>query len=552
MNVNQDRRPGSFFRIRTWVTIVSTSGVLMTAGPLGAQANKKPFGPEKPTGDQAEWLKRLDEMTSRTEQSRKSVSLPPGGMPPPSSPAAPPSGPAPSAPGTGLRPPAPPAPAAAPESPELFEDDFDRTAVVSYAHRRMVLLVFAPQPETDAWRTSPDLLPWAQRVVICPVHEGAQGDRAQRLAKAFGIDPTAGGMLTALVRAPDGALQVTGDQLLYQVLGRYPAPADAVDVVRVMQEGVAAYDVKKTQYVWDATLPPGTAPPPLAAAVPQGMTSPLPSSTGTTAPVPPAPSAPAPRSAFEKAALSAWTSRKPMVLLFPGNEPFDKAKLTEAWRVVPEVLAPELLVLTPGSTDGSIGGKPVNWEEFFDVSGRYPHAVMILPEHAEGETAPKVADMSYRVIARQHGDFSPETVPLLARKWMFEDYDAVMMRAWVLGRPMLLVFPPPDDERGLLGPALAKLEERVAVFVNTKGSVSGIRRKTSEQLDKEFASEGVERAELVLLKLTTKLPDPTSVRLDQIQLNPVNRALAKKTPEKILEWVTSRVPAKPARAQAGN
>lgn len=574
MNVKQHRRAGCQRRWNRWHGRIALAGlVLMTAGTLCAQSNKKPPGGDKPGGDQAEWLKKLDEMASRTPESQKNAP-PPSGTPaapaPASAPAQPPVSPvsAPTAPGTGLRPPSQ-APAPLPqmqtqvqgqgqgqaaEPAELFEDDFDRTAVVSYAHRRVVLLVFAPQAETDAWRTTQDLLPWAQRVVICPVHEGAQGDRAQRLATAFGMDPTKGGMLTALVRAPDNLLSVTGDQLLYQVLGRYPAPADAADVVRAMQEGVAAYEIKKGQYIWDAMLPPGVAPPPLAPPAPPqgGGASPAPSAPLQGAMSPPAPAAPA-ASAFEKVAMNAWNGRKPIVLIFPGNEPFDKAALAEAWRVVPEVLAPELLVLTPGSADGSIGGKAVNWEEFFDVGGRYPHAVMVLPEHDGGVVAPKVADMSYRVIARQHGDFVPQSVPLLARKWMFEDYDSVMMRAWVLGKPMLLVFPHPDAEADLLNnPALAGLEARVAVFVNLKGSVSGIRRKTSAQLDKEFASEGVERAELVLLKLTTKQEDLSSVRLDQIELKPVNRALAKKTPEKILEWVSSRVPAKSASASAGN
>jgi hypothetical protein len=234
------------------------------------------------------------------------------------------------------------------------------------------------------------------------------------------------------------------------------------------------------------------------------------------------------------------------MLIFPGGEPFDKAKCEEKWRAIPGALAPELLVLAPGSADGSIGGRPVDWEAFFDVGGRYPHALMILPEIEDASPSPKAADMAYRVIARRHGALTPDSAPVLARLWMSEDFDAVVMRAWVLRRPLLLVFPHPEHERDLLeSPALAKLEERAAVFVNTKDAVSGIRRKTAAVVEKEFATEAVERAEIVLLKLESKNKSASSVRLDQIQLTPVNRAFAKKSPDKILEWAASRVTAKP-------
>ena len=75
---------------------------------------------------------------------------------------------------------------------ELFEDDFDQTGAISFVQHRVVLLVFAPQTETDSWRPDSELQPWSRRAVICPVHEGSLGDRAQRLAKAFGIDPVQG------------------------------------------------------------------------------------------------------------------------------------------------------------------------------------------------------------------------------------------------------------------------------------------------------------------------------------------------------------------------
>jgi hypothetical protein len=131
---------------------------------------------------------------------------------------------------------------------------------------------------------------------------------------------------------------------------------------------------------------------------------------------------------------------------------------------------------------------------------------------------------------------------------MSEDFDAVVMRAWVLRRPLLLVFPDPEHERDLLESAsLAKLEERAAVYVNTKDAVSGIRRRTAPDIEKEFATKGVERAEVVLVKLETKSKGASSVRLDQIQLTSVNRAFAKKTPEKIFDWAASRVPAAVSR-----
>ena len=256
-------------------------------------------------------------------------------------------------------------------------------------------------------------------------------------------------------------------------------------------------------------------------------------------------------SEFEKVVTKAWQSRRPVMLLFPGNEPFDQAKCDAAWKAIPESYAPEHLVLTPGSAEGSIGGQPVNWEDFFDIGGHYPSAVMILPESGEGAESPKVADMTYRVIARQQGDITPENAATLARRWMFEDFDAVMMRAWVLGKPLLMVFPHPENERMLLeSPELAELEERVAVFVNTKRSVSSIRRKTAAQMEKDFATEGVERSEIALYKLSTKSADPGFVRLDQIQLNSVNRAFAKTGSDKILSWITSRV-AKPEPKKAG-
>lgn len=517
----------SVFITKARPTVLAALLSLSVAGALPAQkSGKEPLVPGKPTGDQAAWQKRLDELAGRTQQEHKT--------PLPQAPPSPPS--------------TTPPPAAAPVSPSnasgqdalaLFEDDFDRAGVVSFAQRRVVLLVFAPQSATDAWRNAPELQSWAQRAVICPVHAEALGDRAQRLAKAFGVDPAGGGLLTALVRAPDGVKEVTGDQLLYQVLGRYPAPRDASDVLNPLQEGVRAYELKKTQYVWDATLS--------GVAVPSASqpTSPAAAPTATPSPIKESKPVEAPKSPFETVVMSAWKSRKPIMLLFPGSEPFDKTKCAEAWSAIPSALAPEHLVLTPGSSDGSIGGKPVNWEEFFDVGGRYPHAVMILPENPDGGITPGVADMSYRVIARRHGALFAETAAHLARQWMSEDFDAVTMRAWVLHRPMLLVFPHPERERELLdSPVLAKLEERAAVFVNTKAAVSGIRKKTAAQLEKEFATPDVERSELVLVKLETKGKDATAVRLDEVTLSPVNRAFGKKSPDKILDWIQSRVPAK--------
>ena len=200
--------------------------------------------------------------------------------------------------------------------------------------------------------------------------------------------------------------------------------------------------------------------------------------------------------------MRAWQTHRPLVLIFPGHEPFDKAKCADAWKTIPGVLAPEFLVLTPGSADGSIAGKPVDWEAFFDVNGQYPTAVMVLPENGDAKDSPKVADMAYRVIARRQGALTPDSAAVLARLWMSEDFDAVVMRAWVLRRPMVLVFPHPEHERALLDSAvLAKLEERAAVFVNTKDAVSGIRRMTAAQVEKDFATQSVERAEVVLVKL---------------------------------------------------
>jgi hypothetical protein len=219
---------------------------------------------------------------------------------------------------------------------------------------------------------------------------------------------------------------------------------------------------------------------------------------------------------------------------------------------MPQAVAPELLVLTPGSPDGSVGGSPVDWEAFFDVKGQYPTAVMVMPEADEKQLAPKVSEMSFRVIARRQGALTPDSAPVLARLWMSEDFDSVVMRSWVLRRPLLLVFPHPEHERDLLeSPVLAKIEERLPVVVITKDSISGIRRKVAADLEKEYATDSVERAEIVLLRLESKVKDAASVRLDQIQLTPINRAFAKKSPDKVLDWVASRVPPKPARVEAG-
>jgi hypothetical protein len=538
----------------------------VAAGSLWAQ-------PAKPVGDGAERQKRLDEIANQTSQNQRGAQAAPHATPPSANAAL-----------------SNPANLAVGES-NLFEDDFDRTSVVSFQQRRLVLLVFAPQVETDAWRGSAALQSLAPRVVICQVHEGTQGARAQRLAKAFGVDFTKGGMLTALVRAPEYAKQVKGEQLLYQVLGRYPAPAGADDVMKAVQEGIAGYDKKKLQYAWDATVVGADTPavvttapsPPDAPSAPLSPPAPLPLPPPPLAPLPTvaspqtapamttestaAPSAATlpgeikptvkikevkpPQSAFESAVVSAWQARVPLMLIFPGPEPFDEAKCAAAWRSIPAALAPQHVVLTPGDADGSVGGRPVDWESFFDVGGEYPHAVMVMPEYKGESESPGVADMTYRVIARRHGPLSAGSAELLARLWMSEDFDAAIMRAWVLRRPLLLVFPDPKQERDLLdSPALGKLEERVTVFVNTKDTVSGIRRKTSAQLEKEFATEKVERAELVLMKLETKVKDPSTVRLDQIQVAPVNRSFAKKSVEKIVDWVLPRVPAAPSRSGA--
>ncbi len=501
-------------------------------GLLGAE-------PAKPGGDKAAWQRHLDELSRQTEQGQRGVPMAPLGQLPQTN-STPPMSPQ----------PAPPVPvtSSASENPaglDLFEDDFDRAGELSYAQHRMVLLVFAPQVETDSWRSDPELHSWSRRVVICPVHEGAMGDRAQRLAKAFGLDLASGGMVTALVRAPDGAAHVRGDQLLYQVLGRHPAPRDATGVLGVLPQAVAAYDAKKTQYKWDARL---------AGAEMPSQPGPAPSSP-IPPPAPPAvaeakPPAP-PQSPFESAVARAWRGNRPVMLIFPGSVPFEKAKCAQTWRSIPAALAPELVVLTPGSADGSVDGHPTNWEAFFDIDGRYPTALLVLPEHSSQAPAaagpdPKASEMTYRIIARRQGGLTEEAAPVLARLWMSEDFDAVTMRAWVLRRPMVLVFPHPDHTRDLLdSPALAKLEEGAAVFVNSKDAVSGIRRRTAAQIEREFATEGVERAEVVLVKLESKVKDPASARLDQIQLSPVNRAFAKKSADKILEWVSPRLPAKP-------
>jgi hypothetical protein len=545
MKSHEDRRP--FCPARTSPTLIVIACQLLAAGALVAQQSK-------PAGDKAAWQKHLDEMAKQTEQSRK------GGVPPKlpgaAPPAATPPASVPAAPST--TPPASGSPSPGTQAVELFEDDFDQTSALSFVQHRVVLLVFAPQTETDSWRPDSELQPWSQRAVICPVHEGSLGDRAGRLAKAFGIDPAQGGMLTALVRAPDGVKQVPADRLLYQVLARYPAPHDATDVLKVLQEGVAAYEAKKTQYAWDATLiganiaalpaAPPAAPSTSATTPSAAIPSPAPATSPEMPKVVTKPAKPVEpsRSPFETVVMRAWQTHRPLVLIFPGHEPFDKAKCADAWKTMPGALAPEFLVLTPGSTDGGIAGKPVDWEAFFDVNGQYPTALMVLPESEGASASPKVADMAYRVIARRQGALTPDSAAVLARVWMSEDLDAVIMRAWVLHRPLVLVFPHPEHERDLLNSTvLAKLEERAAVFVNTKDAVSGIRGMTAAQVEKDFATQAVERAEVVLVKLNSKTKDASSVRLDQIQLTSVNRAFAKKSPEKILDWVTSRVPAKP-------
>ena len=65
-------------------------------------------------------------------------------------------------------------------------------------------------------------------------------------------------------------------------------------------------------------------------------------------------------------------------------------------------------------------------------------------------------------------------------------------------------------------------------------------------LDREkggaFVVEGVDkRAEVVLVKLESKVKDASTARLDQIQLSQVNRAIGKKSADKIAEWVMPRV-----------
>jgi hypothetical protein len=187
----------------------------------------------------------------------------------------------------------------------------------------------------------------------------------------------------------------------------------------------------------------------------------------------------------------------------------------------------------------------MDWEAFFDVGGQYPTALLVLPESAADATAPKASDLTFRVIARRQGPLTAEHAPVLARQWMSEDLDATIMRAWVFRRPVLLVFPHPEHERELLGsPMLARLEERLPVYVNTKDAMSGIRRKTAAQVEKEFATEGVQRAEVVLLRLESKSKDRASVRLDQIQPAPINRAFAKISSDSIFDWISSRVPPK--------
>ena len=588
MNLKKERRSRSAGKSCAWGRGAVLSGSLFlwvcTPAFIYAQAEKAPFAPQKPGGAQGDWKKHLDEMATRTEQTQKSgVPTSPKGAPAaPPAPGTPAPAPTPGTPpASGVAPSAPPAPPATmapdaggdelPEPSVLFEDVFDRVAEISYAQRRVALLVFAPAGDTDAWRITPELQSWSQRVVIGPVHREGLGDRAERLAKAFGIDPVKGGMLSAIVRAPDGVREVRGDQLLYQVLSRYPAPGGAQDVITAMQEGVAAYEGKKGQYTWDAFLtrvpitpsaPPGPAAPGAASrpATSTGTGAPgslmsvtvpdIPGGVGTPAPptIPPKPTI----SGFEKVVFQAWQAQKPVMLIFPGPGPFPADQLTQAWQGIPAAFAPVPLVLPPASPEGNIAGQPVNWEEFFGIGGQYPSAVLIYPETTETGPAPKVADMTYRVIARQQGDITPQSAATHAQRWWFEDLDAVLMRAWVQGKPLLMVFPHPDKERALLqSQELAELEERVAVFVNTKDSVSSLRKKTAAQIDKEYATEGVERPEIALYRLATKSPDPASVRLDQIQVNPVNRAFAKAAPDKILSWITSRV-AKPEPKKPGN
>lgn len=256
-------------------------------------------------------------------------------------------------------------------------------------------------------------------------------------------------------------------------------------------------------------------------------------------------------SGFERTVLKACQNQKPVLLIFPGNVAFDKVRLAEALGALPLTLTPEHLVLQSADPAGSVGGKPMNWEEFFHVEGAYPHAVMMMPESPDGAPRPKVEDMTYRVIARQHGDVTPDTVVSVVKRWMSEDFDAVTLRAWVTRKPMLLVFPHPENDRQLLNsPELAELEGKVVVYVNTKDAVSGIRGKTAGQLAKDLATEGVERPELVLVKVETSKKKAADIRLDDLTHRPVNRAFAKTSPEKILEWVNSRVPAKTGAAGA--
>ncbi|MFZ4767289.1 MAG: hypothetical protein ACOYMN_20240, partial [Roseimicrobium sp.] len=224
--------------------------------------------------------------------------------------------------------------------------------------------------------------------------------------------------------------------------------------------------------------------------------------------------------------------------------PLDARSVTAAFGALPKAMAPEHLVLTPGDPQGSLAGKPVDWEEFFNVTGDELHLLMVLPEHSGGAGEPKAADMTYRVAARRHGNLAPEDMAATVRVWMNEDFDAVTMRAWVLRKPMLVVFPQVELERQLLdSPELAQLETRLAVYVNTKDATSGIRQRSAARLEQDLGTAGVQRPELVLVKVESNKKKGSEVRLDDLVHKPVNRAFAKDTPTKVLEWVLTRVAA---------
>ncbi|MFZ4764812.1 MAG: hypothetical protein ACOYMN_07625, partial [Roseimicrobium sp.] len=284
----------------------------------------RPRGAPVLSGDDALRL-RLEQLATSTEKGQTTVLAPPGPSAAPQAPLA--------APGTANR--------------QLFETDFDKVSAISYTQRRVVLLVFSPTLNIEVWRNAPELQPWAKQVVICPVNTDNQGDRALRLAKAFGFDPVAGGLFTALVRAPDGAKQVAPDQLLYQVLARDPEPRDVLDVFTAMQKGVSAYEQKRSQYAWDAVLVEPGAPPPIqpppASSTPAMPSEPAP---GPVAAPPPPPATELEPSAFEKSVLAAWNHRKPLVLVFPRKTQLDARSVSAAFGALPKAMAPEHLVLT--------------------------------------------------------------------------------------------------------------------------------------------------------------------------------------------------------------